>query len=58
MPAFSGKLHQQWYINGYERSPITDVTLKNCTFDNVERGNQIEGIKNLILDNVKINGKV
>ncbi len=46
------------YINGYERSPITDVTLKNCTFDNVARGNRIEGIKNLIMDNVKINGEI
>jgi len=45
-------------INGYERSPITDVTLKNCTFDNVERGNKLDGIKNLTLENVKINGEV
>ncbi len=45
-------------INGYERSPITDVTLKNCTFNNVERENKLVGIKNLVLDNVKINGEV
>lgn len=45
-------------INGYERSPITDVTLKNCTFDNVERESKLVGIKNLTLENVKINGEV
>lgn len=45
-------------LNGYERSPITDVTLKNCTFDNVERENLLVGIKNLVLENVMINGKV
>lgn len=45
-------------IRGYERSPITDISLKNCTFDNVERANVLVGVKNLTLDNVKINGKV
>ncbi len=45
-------------LNGYERSPITDVYLKNCTFDNVESSNSIGGIKNVVLENVKINGEV
>jgi polygalacturonase len=45
-------------INGYERSPITDVTLKDCTLNNVERENKLVGIKNLVLDNVKINGEI
>ncbi|MBN1973341.1 MAG: glycoside hydrolase family 28 protein [Sedimentisphaerales bacterium] len=45
-------------IKGYERSPITDVTLKNCTFDNVERENQLVGINNLVMENVKINGEI
>ncbi len=45
-------------IRGYERSPITDVHLKNCVFDNVERDNMLVGIENLTMENVKINGKV
>jgi len=45
-------------INGYERSPITDVRLKGCTFDNVERENLLVGVKNLTLENVKINSEL
>ena len=45
-------------INAYERSPVTDISLKDCTFDGVERANVLEGVKNLTLENVKINGEV
>jgi len=45
-------------IRAYDRSPATDIHLKNCTFDNVERANVLEGVKNLTLENVKINGEV
>jgi polygalacturonase len=45
-------------INAYERSPVTDIRLKDCTFDGVERPNVLEGVKNLILENVKINGEI
>jgi hypothetical protein len=45
-------------LNGFAHSPITDVYIKNCTFDNVQSSNSIGGVKNVILENVKINGKV
>jgi len=45
-------------INGYERSPITDVYLRNCAFSNVEKSNVIVGVDNLVLTNVTINGEV
>ena len=45
-------------ISGYDRSPITGIHLKNCTFDNVEKPNVLVGVGKLILQNVKINGKV
>jgi hypothetical protein len=47
------------FLKGYERSPITDVRLKNCTFDNVQDPNLsvISCVKNLVMENVKINGK-
>jgi polygalacturonase len=47
------------FLKGYERSPITDVRLKNCTFDNVRDPNLsvISCVKNLVMENVKINGK-
>jgi polygalacturonase len=46
------------FLKGYERSPITDVRLKNCTFDNVESPDIIDNVRNLVLKNVKINGKL
>jgi polygalacturonase len=46
------------FLKGYERSPITDVRLKNCTFDNVESPDIIDNVRNLGLENVKINGKL
>jgi polygalacturonase len=44
-------------LNGYQRSPITDVHLKNCTFDNVAKPNVIGNVKNVVTENVKINGE-
>jgi polygalacturonase len=45
-------------IQGYERSPIKDVRLKDCTFNNVEKSNVLVGIENLVLKNVQINDEV
>ena len=45
-------------ISGYDRSPITGIHLKNCIFDNVDKPNVLVGVRKLILQNVKINGKV
>ncbi len=45
-------------LNGYQRSPITDVTLRNCVFDNIAKPNVISQVKNLVLENVKINGEL
>jgi polygalacturonase len=42
-------------ISGYERSPITGIYLKNCTFNNVEKSNILIGVQNLAMENVKIN---
>jgi hypothetical protein len=35
-----------------------EAYLKNYTFDNVEKLNKISGIKNVVPENVKINGKL
>ncbi len=47
-----------FFIKGYERSPITDVRLKNCTFDNIASADVISNVKNMVLENVKINESV
>lgn len=44
-------------IQGYDRSPITGIFLKNCTFANVEKPNVLVGAKELVLENVTINGE-
>jgi polygalacturonase len=46
------------FLKGYERSPITDVRLKNCTFDNIENADVISNVKNIVLKNMKINESV
>jgi len=53
----SGKSKYALYISGYERSPITGIHLKNCVFDNVEKSDILVGVKNLAMENVKINGE-
>ena len=45
-------------LRGYARSPIADVRLVDCTFDNVAKPDVLECVKDLTLSNVKINGKV
>jgi polygalacturonase len=54
----SGKSKYALLIKGYDRSPITDIRLKDCTFNNVEKSDVLVGVKNLVLENVKINGGV
>lgn len=46
------------YLRGFEDSPIYDVRLKNCDFENVSKPDVVENVSNLIMENVKINGRV
>jgi polygalacturonase len=46
------------FLRGFDDAPINGVTLKNCTLDNVTNPDVISNVKNLVLDNVKINGKL
>ncbi len=46
------------YLDGYDRSPITGVALRNCTFQSVAQPDFIRGVKNLVLENVRINGDI
>jgi len=44
-------------IDGYDdKNPVKDIILKNCRFDGVKKGNDIEFAANLSLDSVFING--
>jgi polygalacturonase len=54
----SRKSQYALFLRGFDDAPITDVRLKNCTLDNVESPNVISNVKNLVLENVKINGEL
>ena len=44
------------YINSDETYPVEHILIKDCQFDNVKKGNLLHGYKDLVLQNVKING--
>ncbi|SFB52988.1 Pectate lyase superfamily protein [Amycolatopsis marina] len=46
------------YLRGYERSPISDVTITNSTFEDVQTPMLLEHVEGLQLDNVEINGEL
>ncbi len=49
--------HALW-LRGLYDAPIRDVRLKNCVLDNNQNPNIIVNVENLVLENVKINGKL
>jgi polygalacturonase len=51
----SKKSEYALYLNGLDDAPITGVYLKNCSFDNAAKPNLTRNVKNLVLENVKIN---
>jgi hypothetical protein len=44
-------------MKGYKRSPVINIELKNCIFNNVEKENILENVEKLKLSDVIINGK-
>ena len=52
----SGKSNYALYMRAYPRSEISDIRIIDSRFDGVARGNMAEGVKDLELDNVLING--
>ncbi len=43
------------WIRAYDRSPVTDILIQNCKFNNVAESNVIENVKNFSLINVTLN---
>ncbi|MBS1788829.1 MAG: hypothetical protein JST85_13960 [Acidobacteria bacterium] len=54
----SAKSNYALYLRGFEKAPITDIRLENCTFDNVARSSVYEYAHGVSLKNVKINGAI
>ena len=45
------------FLRGFADAPIYDVELEDCTFNNVAKGNVIEHVRGMELENVQVNGK-
>jgi polygalacturonase len=43
---------------GFANAPIYNLKIKNCTFDNVADGAIAENLKDVSLENVRVNGKI
>lgn len=54
----SAKSNYALYLRGFEKAPITDIRVENCSFDNVARSSVYEYAHDVRLNNVRINGAV
>jgi len=45
-------------LRGYARSPVTNIRLKDCKFDNVALPDVLENVKDIVFSNVTVNGKI
>lgn len=54
----SGKSKYALDVQGFKNAPIYDLRLENCTFDQVENPSIVKNVENLVLENVRLNGKV
>ena len=54
----SKKSRYAFYLDGYERSPITNIQVEDCRFDGVKEGNILNNYSGLVMKNTYINGKL
>lgn len=45
-------------LRGYAHTPITNVRLRDCKFDNVAQADILENVKDVALTNVSVNGMI
>ncbi len=45
------------YLRGYQRSPIRNIRLKQCSFHNVAERDVVENVHELHFDSVRVNGR-
>jgi polygalacturonase len=53
----SRKSRYAFYLDGYERSPVSNIRIKDCTFEGVENKNVLNHVEKLSFRNVMINGQ-
>ena len=54
----SGKSERALDMQGFKKAPITNVSLRGCTFDNVAKESVVKHVEGLSLREVRINGKL
>jgi polygalacturonase len=54
----SAKSQYGLLLRGYAHTPIRDVRITDCTFDNVAKDDVVEGVAGLTFTNVRVNGKL
>ena len=52
----SKKSKHAFLLRGFAESPITNIRVTDCTFDGVESPDVLEGVRDLVLTNVTVNG--
>ncbi|HTM27082.1 MAG TPA: glycoside hydrolase family 28 protein [Vicinamibacterales bacterium] len=53
----SRKSRYAFLLRGFADSPIADIRVIDCTFDGVQSPDVLEGVRDLVLTNVRINGQ-
>lgn len=54
----SGKSKHALDVQGFKKAPVYNLRLENCTFENVEKPSIVKNVENLVLENVRINGRI
>ncbi len=54
----SGKSKYALDVQGFKNAPIYNLRLENCTFDKVESPSIVKNVENLVLEKVRVNGKI
>ena len=53
----SRKSKYAFMLRGFAEAPIANIRVTDCTFDGVESPDVLEGVKDLVLKNVRVNGQ-
>ena len=54
----SKKSKHAFLLRGFAEAPISNIRVTDCTFDGVEQPDRLEGVKDLVLKNVRVNGEL
>jgi polygalacturonase len=54
----SRKSKYAFMLRGFAEAPISNIRVSDCTFDGVESPDVLEGVKDLALKNVRVNGRL